>query len=136
MKRQIAAIEAKVSRVHSRPTVFYDLGGLYTAGPKSFLGNLITLAGGVNTGARMSPKMWPVVTAEQVVADNPSVILIDAGTATPAQEDALPGFSKTTAVATHHVLVVPVPSYTEQPSPGLVMGLRELVRLLHPGIPG
>jgi iron complex transport system substrate-binding protein len=134
MKHQVAALESEVAHAPSRPTVFYDLGGLYTAGPHSFLGNLIDDAGAVNIGARLSPKMWPQVTAEQVVAANPAVILIDAGTATPAQEDALPGFDAIRAVRTHHVLVVPQPSYLEQPSPGLVRGLAELIRLLHPGL--
>jgi iron complex transport system substrate-binding protein len=135
LKAEMARIEAKVRRVHTRPTVFYDLGGLYTAGPGNFINSLISLAGGRNVAARLSSTPWPQVTAEQVVAENPAVILVDpSGGDTVARELTIPGVSKTAAGKDHRVLLVPQPDYIDQPSPGVAMGLQELVQLLHPGL--
>lgn len=133
MKQQIAAIEQRVRRVKTRPTVFYDLGGLYTAGPHTFLNSLIDMAGATNVGAQMSTQPYPQVTAEQVVKANPDDILIDprSGT-TVSKEESISGFSAITAVKTGHVEAVPNPSYINEPSPALVMGLKELVTLIHP----
>lgn len=133
MKQQVAAIEQKVRRTKTRPTVFYDLGGLYTAGPHTFLNSLIDMAGARNIGAELSTQPYPQVTAEQVVKANPDDILIDpeSGT-TVAKEEAVSGFSAITAVKTGHVDLIPNSSYVNEPSPALVMGLKELVALLHP----
>lgn len=133
LNRQFQRIEAAVKTVKTRPTVFYDLGG-YTTGPDTFLNALIDQAGATNAMASVYRTQWPSWTAEQVVRANPDVILIDKGATTVAKEDHVAGFSSTVAVKTGHVLVVPQPSYTEEPSPALVMGLRELVHLLHPSL--
>ncbi|NMP23698.1 ABC transporter substrate-binding protein [Sulfobacillus sp. DSM 109850] len=133
MKHQLATIQQVVRRVKTRPTVFYDLGGLYTAGPHTFLNALIDMAGAFNVGARLSTQQYPQVTAEQVVKANPEDILIDpeSGT-TVSKEEHLAGFSAITAVKTGHVDVIPDSSYVNEPSPALVMGLKELVKMLHP----
>jgi iron complex transport system substrate-binding protein len=133
LQRQFNQIETAVKKVKSKPTVFYDLGG-YTTGPNTFLNALIDEAGAKNVGATLFKNQWPLWTAEQVVHANPDVILIDKGTTTVAKEDAIAGFSATRAVRRGRVLVVPQPSYTEEPSPALVMGLKELFKLLHPHV--
>jgi iron complex transport system substrate-binding protein len=133
MQHQIAAMEQQVHRLKTRPTVFYDLGGLYTAGPHTFLNSLIDMAGAHNIGAQLSTQGYPQVTAEQVVKANPDDILIDpASGTTVAKEETISGFSAITAVKTGHVDLIPNSSYVNEPSPALVMGLRELVTLLHP----
>lgn len=133
MKQQIANIEHAVRRVKTRPTVFYDLGGLYTAGPHTFLNSLIDMAGARNVGAHMSTQPYPQVTAEQVVRANPTDILIDPGSGTTVmQEEHLAGFSSIIAVKTGRVALIPNSEYVNEPSPALVMGLKELVTLLHP----
>lgn len=135
MQAQVASIEAKVATVKHKPTVFYDLGGLFTTGHGTFLNSLISMAGAVNVGATMSTQPWPQVKAEQVVKANPEDILIDstAGVSV-SQEDRLAGFSVITAVKTGHVYVLPNSSYTDEPSPALVLGLQELVKVLHPNL--
>ena len=133
MKQRIQRIQKAVSRTKSRPTVFYDLGGLYTVGPHTFLNSLISLAGATNVGARLSAKPYPDVTAEQAVKANPSIILSDARAgATVFQVDHLAGFSSIRALKQGQVYAVPHPSYVNEPSPAVVLGLEELVTLLHP----
>jgi len=135
MQHQMAQIEAQVAKTKTRPTVFYDLGQLYTAGPGTFVNSLIQLAGAKNVGAALSTQEWPQVTAEQVVKANPSIILIDSGAGeTVAQEEHQAGFDAITAVKTGHVYELPNPSYVNEPSPALVMGLEELVHIFHPHV--
>lgn len=135
LKTQMAAIHDKVlADSTNRPTVFLDLGGLYSAGPKSFINSLMTLAGARNIVDQFSHQAYPEVTAEQVVRADPDVIIVDPEGTTVAKEEALAGFSAIRAVIHHHVYALPQPSYIDQPSPGLVLGLEELVRILHPGL--
>ncbi len=134
-RRQIAAIEKSVSRATTRPTVFYDLGGLYTVGPNTFLNALINMAGARNVGATMSKEPWPAVTAEQVVQANPDVILIDSSAGTSiSKEEQVSGFSAIRAVKSGHVYELSNSSYVVEPSPALIRGLKELVGILHPAI--
>lgn len=132
MEGQIHAIESALSHSGQKPTVFFDLGEFYTAGPNSFINNLITDAGGINVGASLSSRSWPKVTEEQVVRANPDIILVDPDATSPAKEARLPGISSLTAAKTHRIYSVPNPSYFDEPSPALVYGLRELAQLLHP----
>ncbi len=135
MKSDINAIEADVKATTARPTVFYDLGGLYTAGPDSFVNSLIDMAGAVNVGANLSTQQYPEVTDEQVVKADPEDIIIDPTSGTTiSQEEHLAGFSVISAVQTGRVWYVPNSSYVNEPSPALVMGLKELVKLFHPNV--
>ncbi len=138
----VSRLEAEVQSIHhqvvtetkKRPTVFFDLGGLYSAGPKSFINSLIHLAGATNVVDSFSHKAYPQVTAEQVVRADPDVIVVDPEGTTVAKEEALAGFSSIRAVIHHRVYALPQPSYVDQPSPGLVLGLKEFARIFHPGI--
>ena len=133
LKRQMRAIRAQVAaKAKSRPTVFFDLGGLYSAGPKSFINSLIQMAGATNVVDRFSHRSYPKVTAEQVVRANPDIIVVDPEGTSIAKEKALAGFSAINAVKHHCVYALPHPSYVDQPSPGLVNGLKEFVHLFHP----
>lgn len=134
MSAQVSALARLARRARTRPLVFYDLGGLYTAGPHTFVNSLIDLAGAENLGARLAKTAWPQVSPEQVVAANPSVILIDPDATTVAKERAIPGFLSTRAGRTGHIEALPNSSYVNEPSPALVEGLRELIQLLHPGL--
>ncbi len=133
LKSEVHAIhQFVVARAKTHPSVFFDLGGLYSAGPRSFINGLIQLAGARNVVDSFSQKAYPKVTAEQVVRANPDIILVDPEGTTVAKERALAGFSAIRAVVHHRVYALPQPSYVDQPSPGLVLGLKEFVRFFHP----
>ena len=132
LQSQMQALAAKAERRPTRPLVFYDLGGLYTAGPHTFVSSLIQMAGGVNLGARLSQAQYPQVTAEQVVAGDPAIILVDPDATSAAKEKQIPGFSTTEAGRTGRIEAIPNSAYVNEPSLGLVQGLTELIRLIHP----
>ena len=83
-----------------RPRVFFELSpDLYTAGPGSYIDDLITRAGGDNVAAGAA-EMWPQLSAEAVVSADPEVILLadhEAGI-TAEQVAARPGWQRMSAV--------------------------------------
>ena len=78
MKARIGKVEAVVAGIPEgqRLKVFYEVWDepLMSAGPDSFVGQLIDLAGGVNIFADVA-EQYPVVSSEAVVARNADVIL-------------------------------------------------------------
>ncbi|MCL4448752.1 MAG: ABC transporter substrate-binding protein [Actinobacteria bacterium] len=132
MSVQIKTVENELRTVKAKPTVFYDLGGLYTAGSNTFINQLISDAGGVNIGASLSTQQWPQVTAEQVVKANPQVILVDLGGTSIKQEQSYPGFLGLSAFKTNRVYPISDSSYINEPSLAVVTGLKQLAHLFHP----
>lgn len=78
MKQRVAAIEEKVGGIpeEERVTIFYEVWDepLMAAGPTSFIGQVISLAGGVNIFADVE-EQYPKVSPEAVVDRNPDAIL-------------------------------------------------------------
>jgi iron complex transport system substrate-binding protein len=60
-----------------RPSVYYEVASepMVAAGPKSFLGELVTYAGGTNIFADSSDP-YPIVNSEGVIRRDPEVILV------------------------------------------------------------
>ncbi len=135
LKSQLTTLHNLVQKEsHHRPTVFLDLGQLYSAGPDSYLNNLITMAGGKNIAGQFTHKAYPQLTAEQIVKANPEDIVYDPSDASQHIIAKLPGFAHIRAVRNHHVIRMTQPSYIDQPSPALAMGLAELIHLIHPRV--
>lgn len=127
-----AAVEAAVAGA-DRPRVFFEIStDLYTAGPGSFVDDLIARAGGTNVAADAAIA-WPQLNAEAVVAADPEVILLvdhEAGV-TPESVAARPGWSEISAVKDGRIVQL-APDPVVRPGPRLVDGLEELARALHP----
>jgi iron complex transport system substrate-binding protein len=133
LRSQMSQLQSLVkTESHHSPTVFYDLGELYTAGPDSYINILLTMAGSKNVTDTFSHSAYPQVTPEQVVKANPQMIIYDPSGASVPVVDALPGFSHITAVKDHDVVSLPQHSYVNEPSPAVAMGLYELIHLIHP----
>lgn len=79
MQTRIAAVTDVVSQVpaEERPTVFWETWDdpLMTAGPTSFIGQMIEAAGGVNIFGDITDQQYPVISAEEVISRNPQVIM-------------------------------------------------------------
>ena len=130
-----ARVEAVTDAVAGapRPRVFFELSpDLYTAGPGSFVDDLIDRAGGVNVAAGAA-EMWPQLSAEAVVAADPEVILLadhEAGI-TPEQVAARPGWQGMSAVEQGRIVSV-TSDLVARPGPRVVDGLEEIAAALHP----
>ena len=78
LRARVQVVRAKVESipVEERPKVFYEIGHdpLITAGPGSFVDNLITDAGGINI-ADDAASDWPRYSVEAVIMKEPDVII-------------------------------------------------------------
>lgn len=131
MRSELSAIEASVRNL-PKVSCYYEIDPApYTVGPNSFIGVLITRAGGRNiipTGIGDFPKISP----ELVLSANPSVIIgltLDAAVARP-------GWGNLGAVTSKRTYK-PTPEETDalsRPGPRLPVALRTLVKFLHPDL--
>ncbi len=120
-----------------RPTVFVELDPTpYSVGPGSYLGELVTAAGGANiVTAAMGD--FPQVDPEYVVLQDPEiVVLTDAPFGvTSADVAARPGWDGVKAVVAGRVFELDqaAADLLSRPGPRLAEAVEVLVRLFHPG---
>jgi iron complex transport system substrate-binding protein len=140
LKARVAAVDEKVAPLSSRPTVFYEIDASdatkpYTYGPGTFGDLLISRAGGANlvTVAGITDP-YPQVSLEQVVATNPSIIILGdaAWGTTPEAVKARSGWDTLNAVMNDQIFPFD-DNLVSRPGPRLVDGLEQLAKLLHPG---
>lgn len=137
MKARIAAVEAKVKGAREKPNVFYEVwyDPLTTAGPGSFIHDIIGRAGGKNIAAATG-QAYPTVSLEAMVAADPRVIITtDPQWAKDVMNGKYPGWLPTTAMMTSHIYVVPE-AILDHPSQRLVDGVEALAKLIHPELYG
>ncbi len=137
LKTRVAAVDAKLANVSSKPTVFYEIDATdaskpYTAGPGTFVDALISRAGGQNVGSTLTDQ-YPQVSLEQVVKLNPSIIILGDSLygVTPDAVKARAGWGTIAAVQSGKIFVFD-DNLVSRPGPRLVDGLEQLAKLLHP----
>ncbi len=129
MRAELNTIEASV-RALPKVTAYFEVDPTpYAVGPNSFIGVLITKAGGLNIiPAKLGD--FPKISPELVVNANPSVIL------GVNLEDVLkrPGWASIAAVKTKRVLEFPseINDAIVRPGPRLPVALRAIALALHP----
>ncbi len=138
-----AAIQNVSSKVSSSsPTkvlflVWHD--PMYSTGNGTYLSELISIAGGENiVGNRTG---WVVVNPEQVIAANPSVLILSSMSLSKDPEQmfayfrSLPGFENIDAVRNNrmYILTEDASNALERAGPRLVDGVYILGYMLHPG---
>jgi iron complex transport system substrate-binding protein len=129
MRDQIATLEASV-RDLPRVSVYYELDATpYSVGPSSFIGVMISKAGGLNI---VPPQLgeFPKISPELVVSSDPSVII----GASLEDVERRPGWNGISAVKTRRVFKWSSDEahLLSRPGPRLPEGLRALARRLHP----
>jgi iron complex transport system substrate-binding protein len=130
VQQQVAAIPAE-----QRVTVFYKAYDepLITAGPSTFIGHMIELAGGINIFADR-PESYPQISAEEVLRRNPAVILGPtnrSGNLSPTQTGQRPGWQHLAAVQNHRMHLLD-DDLVSRPGPRLPEALEAIARALYP----
>jgi iron complex transport system substrate-binding protein len=120
-----------------RPTVFVELDpSPYAAGPGSWIGALVTIAGGAHVLTEAMGD-FPLVDPEFVVAADPEVILLlDAPYGVSAADVAArPGWSTLRAVRQGRVIELDeaAANALSRPGPDMVAAAWLIARFLHPG---
>ncbi len=139
MKDRVAAIREKTASVpkEKRATVFYEVWNepLMTAGPSTFIGQMIDLAGGVNIFSDVTTQ-YPQVSTEEVIMRNPSVILgpdTHGDKLTPEQVAQRPGWGQIDAVKNGNVHLVNG-DIVSRPGPRLADALEAIAKAIYPNL--
>ena len=139
MRDRVKAVQARVAGAR-RPRVFYEVDGVdpvrpFTAGPGSFIHELLEMAGAENVaaGARGA---WPQISLEQILKADPEVIILGDTFAvnnpqTPEMVLRRPGWERVTAIRRRAIHAVDG-NLVSRPGPRIVEGLEALARMLHP----
>ena len=138
LQNRVAAVEAKVSQVETRPLAFYELDSTdpnapWTAGPNTFIDTLITMAGGTNLGGVMQDA-WTQISVEELLVQSPDLIILgDAtwGGVTPQDVQARESWAGMQAVKDGNIYTFD-DNLVSRPGPRLVDGLEAFAKLFHP----
>lgn len=134
MRKRIDHVKTIVAAADRKPRVFIQIGvsPIVSVGSRTFIDQLITLAGGTNIAAGSTP--YPRFSREQVISLAPDVMVItsmaratvfDKVKAEWMQWPAIP------AVRNQAVFIAPTNIF-DRPTPRLVEGLEQMARYIHP----
>ncbi len=137
LQRRVENVRAKTFREEKRK-VFYEIDATdpskpWTAGPQSFIDQLLSLAGGTNV-ASSGPDRYFQISLEELLSEDPTVIILGSSTyggQTPELVAARHGWRGIRAVRNGSVYVFD-DKLVSRPGPRVVEGLEVLARLLHP----
>ena len=137
LKARVAAVDEKIMPLSSRIPVFYEIDATdptkpWTYGPGTFGSLLIERAGGYNVGD-IATDPYPQISIEQVVAANPSVIILGDSIwgVTPESVKERAGWATIPAVVSGQIFPFD-DNLVSRPGPRLVDGLEQLAKLLRP----
>ena len=139
MRTRIEALASVVEPIpeESRPLVLWGKLGtpMYTAGPGSFIDDLIRLAGGRNVAAD-AQTAWFQVGLETIVSRNPQIILVSSVDPETIGRDVerlrnTPGWEEVDAIVAGRVYHVDL-DILGRPGPRLIDGLEILAKIFHP----
>ncbi len=140
MKAEIREVSEAAMAAGESPTVFYALDNtLWTAGPGSFVDELLTLVNAINVASAAgvdsaAAQAYYQFAPEQLVAADPDVILLPGSVYTTSDEfTSDPRFAGLTAVKEGRVVVVDDVLIT-RPGPRIGEGLKILAEAIHPGV--
>lgn len=120
--RRVEAVRSANSG--DRPLVYYALGGGYTAGPETFVGDVIEAAGGENLAARANISGYASISPEIILEEDPEWIVVAEGT--DLRSEAL---QNTTAMREDQIVRVNR-DYLHQAGPRVVHPLERISRAL------
>jgi iron complex transport system substrate-binding protein len=137
MRQRVGHVRERVAAIprEQRVTVFYKAYDepLIAAGPSTFIGHMIELAGGTNIFADR-PESYPQISAEEVLRRNPAVILgplTRSGNLSLTQTGQRPGWQHLAAVQHARVYLLD-DDLISRPGPRLPEALEAIARVLYP----
>jgi iron complex transport system substrate-binding protein len=137
LKAQVQQIADAAAKTNESPKVFYALDNtLWTAGPGSFLDELLKLAHATNVADQPGPEVkdYYQFAAEQLAAADPDLILLpNTAYKSAAEFTSDARFANLRAVKEGHVVVIDDVIIT-RPGPRIAEGLKVLAGAIHPGL--
>ena len=134
LRDSLAAVAADRPPARARPTVLFTLLGSppRTAGPDTFIAQLLSVAGGQHPFPELRER-WPEVSLEAIVERQPQVLIVpaDSGVDVGALLAKRAGWRELEAVRAGRVVPVEADLFS-RPGPRLAEAARELQRALAP----
>ncbi len=128
MRATSASLMQRVDRSHApRVFVVLDVAPIYTVGKRSYINQLIEMAGGRN--AADLEGAYGQYSAEAILALQPDVIVVDPAVGFQSMENREP-WRSLHAVQRGHVEMIPDPGILLHPSPRYNVGLKWLIERL------
>jgi iron complex transport system substrate-binding protein len=134
LRGRIEATMEKVQEAENKPRVYWELSNdLYTAGPGSFIDDLIVRAGGINIGAD-AKEQWPQLNLEALILADPEVIVLADHPYGETAEGvkARPGWADISAVKNDRIVEVLDDDLVSQPGTRVAEALEFVAKALHP----
>jgi iron complex transport system substrate-binding protein len=140
LKKQINEVEVKVKNLpeDKKPRVFFELyhEPLTTIGGKSYIHDLISVAGGKNITGSLNQE-WLTYNTEQILAQDPEVIIFvnhHASKQTVEQVKKRSNWQNISAVKNNRIYLLANENIVLRPGPRLGEGLKTLAGMIHPDI--
>ena len=135
MKAKIEGIVEKTATVEQEKTVFVETSPapeIYTPGQGTFMQEMLDMIGAKNM---VTEEDWIMIDAEEIVNQNPDVIIVMYDFIDTAVEDvyARPGFDTITAIQNKQVVQVDE-NLTSRTGPRLAEGLEAIARAIYPEV--
>ncbi|MCX6013628.1 MAG: ABC transporter substrate-binding protein [Chloroflexi bacterium] len=109
-------------------------GSLWTAGPGSFIDEMITLSGGTNIVGDKTTGAWVEISLEYVISSDPDIIVIAGGSHGISINDvaaSVTSWKTLTAVKNNKIYTVDS-DLGVRPGPRIIQGFEEMAKLIHP----
>jgi len=134
LKLRIAKVTSKVNKAKTKPKVFFELWHepLMSAGPGSFIDDIIKKAGGINI-AGTAKSAYPIFSLEQLIKEDPDIIIGAESSmgADPLEVSKRPGWETLKAVKKQKVYTIN-DDIVFRAGPRLVLALEIMAKYLHP----
>jgi len=134
---RVKVVQERIASITDRPSIFYELDATdptnpWTSGAGTFIDYIISEAGGLNVASVLQGD-YAQISAEELVASNPDVILLADALygVTPESVAERPGWDVIIAVVNNAIYPID-PNMMSVPGPRLVDALEETAKLLHP----
>jgi iron complex transport system substrate-binding protein len=139
LQQRVEDIRSKTQQLNDsqHPRVYYELWNnpYMSAGPGSYINDLIRIAGGTNIAANAS-KDYPILSEEFILSANPDIIITSSmNIDSPEKIMQRAGWQEINAVKNHSVYMID-DNLVSRPGPRIVEGLETLAKIIHPEIFG
>ncbi|MCX7795752.1 MAG: cobalamin-binding protein [bacterium] len=136
LKLRVAKVTTKAAKAKSKPKVFFELWHepLMSAGPGSFIDDLIKKAGGINI-AGSAKSAYPIFSLEQLIKEDPDIIIGAESSmgGNPLEISKRPGWDTLKAVRNQKIYTIN-DDIVFRSGPRLVLALEIIARYLHPDL--
>jgi iron complex transport system substrate-binding protein len=132
MRERVAAVLQSIEGVQAGPRLFWGQAGLNTTAGCTFVGDMLALLRTRNIAAD-HPSPWPRLRADEVIAADPEVILMNGESSAKSLRllAVSPGWQEVAAVRSGRIHVIEDRQSISHHGPRLVEGLEAMARLIY-----